>query len=620
MIPHLSPNLLQRCLLTAVLALVASVSLAVAPGSMRPGSPRDAGFPTVPPSVGPGQDARWAEEIQRHYLARDWTALVEHARKWLVAEPDSVVAGNLLGFSQMRLGRNTEARTTLSAVAARHPDDETTQLYLAWAHLGEADAPAAERVARRLLERSRSRAEAWVVLAYAHLLSNRLDEAAGTVASGLEVSPDFIGLWLTRAEVLEAQERYAPALEAIERAATLGPLEDDAQRKRALLLARTGRVDEARKALAAFATPAPFDAVVWNQIGIEAFKTGHRDEAEAAYRQATQMQPQWIAPWANLAALHQHADRWSEAERIWRQALRAQPEDASALSGLAQALTLLNRQAEAAAVVPRAERAKPTAVDDLRALGAAYFNLGRWRGAADKYEQVTKLDAGQAADWVYLGSAYAALRQRDRASAAYARAEALDRDHPALLAGFSRLHGEAGDYARALEYSERGTRLRPTDAVLWNAKGYSLLQLGRLQEAVAALDAAAQLQPQAPAVWINLGRAHFRLRAFADATRSLQRAVQIAPMAPDARILLARSLASTGQWQAAEANLDYLLERAPNTAEAWYTLGLIGYARGAAKDYQLAYDELNDFAPAVAAALKRRTSGKPPADPADLFQ
>jgi len=611
---------MQRSLFAAALAVITSVSLAVAPGSMRSGSPQEAGFPSAPLSAGPERDMRWAEEIQRYYLARDWLALVEHAHKWLAAEPDSVVAGNLLGFAQMRLGRNAEARATLSAVATRHPEDETTQLYLAWAYLGEYDAAAAERVARRMLERSRTRAEAWIVLAYAQLLSNRLDEAAKSVASGLDASPNFIALWLTRAEVLEAQGRNAAALEAIERAAALGPLDDDTKRKRALLLARNGRFDDAREALVAVAAPVPFDAVVWNQIGIEAFKAGRRDDAEAAYRRATQVQPQWITPWANLASLHQHADRWSDAEQTWRRALAVQSEDASALSGLAQALTLLDRRAEAATVVQRAERAQPVLVDDLRALGAAYFNLSQWRAAAGKYEQVTKLDPSQAADWVYLGSAHAALRSRHEAQTAFTRAEAIDRNHPALLAGLARLHGEAGDYVRALDYSDRGTKLRPADAVLWNAKGYSLLQLGRFGEAVPALETAANLQPQMPAVWINLGRAQFHLRSFAAAIHSLQRAVQIAPMAPDARILLARALASIGQWQAAEANLDWLLARAPNTAEAWYTLGLIGFARGVAKDYQLAHDELADFAPTVAAALKRRTSGKPPADPADLFE
>jgi Flp pilus assembly protein TadD len=212
------------------------------------------------------------------------------------------------------------------------------------------------------------------------------------------------------------------------------------------------------------------------------------------------------------------------------------------------------------------------------------------------------------------------LRQREAARNAYARAEAIERDHPALLNALARLHGDAGDFELALKYSDRGTKLRPADALLWNAKGYSLLQLGRFKEAVSALDNAANLQPGAPAVWINLGQAYFRLRAFSQAALALQQAVRLAPMAPDARIYLARTLASTQQWQAAEANLDFLLQRAPNTAEAWYVLGLIGHARGATKDYQLAYDELLGFAPTVAAALKRRTSAKPSADPADLFQ
>lgn len=602
------------------LVVFASTSIAVAPGTMRPGTSKDPGFPEVHHGAGPGRDVRWTEDVQRHYFARNWLALVDHARKWLAAEPNSVVAGNLLGFAQMRLGRHAEARVTLTEVAARHPDDETTQLYLAWAYLGESDGAGAERAARRMLGRSGAHAEAWVALAYAQLAQNRAEDALKSVDAGLKAAPDFIALWLARAEVLEVQERYPPALEAIERAATLGPLEEDAQRIRVLLLARTKRVDEAIRSLSGFAASVPYDAVLWNVIGIECFKAGRRSDAELAYRRATEVQPKWITPWANLAALYQHADRWADAEAAWRRTLGVKADDAGALSGLAQTLTLLGRRAEAMSVLQRAEQVKPESIDDLRAQGAAYFNLGQWRGAIGKYEQATKLDPSQASDWVYLGGAYAATRLRKEAADAYARAEAIDRNHPGLLAGLAKFHGEAGDFARALEYSGRGTKLRPGDGLLWNAQGYSLLRLGRYQEAVAALETSAQLQPQAPTVWINLGQAHFRQRAFTPAVQALQRAVQLAPMAADARIFLARALASMGQWQAAEANLDWLLERAPNTAEAWYVLGLIGYARGAAKDYQLAHDELADFAPTVAAELKRRTAGKPPADRADLFQ
>ena len=123
--------------------------------------------------------------------ARDWQALVDYARRWLDAEPGSVVAGNLLGFAQLRLGLNAEARTTLEGVAARHPQDESTQIYLGWAYLAEADAGQAERVARRLLERSPANPEAWVVLAYAQLLQNRLRMLSQT---GHGIHPGRVGI------------------------------------------------------------------------------------------------------------------------------------------------------------------------------------------------------------------------------------------------------------------------------------------------------------------------------------------------------------------------------------------------------------------------------------------
>jgi hypothetical protein len=86
-------------MLGSVLALATGASIAIVPGSVRPG------WPIAPPSVGPAQDGRWAEEARRHYFSHNWAALADSARRWIESAPDSAVAGSLLGLAQLRLGQ-----------------------------------------------------------------------------------------------------------------------------------------------------------------------------------------------------------------------------------------------------------------------------------------------------------------------------------------------------------------------------------------------------------------------------------------------------------------------------------------------------------------------------------
>ncbi len=617
------PHMAARARLTyAAIAgvLVVPASWANVPDAASIGRLLEHGGPAATVQVAPRPDARWSEEAIRLYRAGDWKSLASYARRWFEAQPDSAQAGTLLGLAQLKLDEIAASRATLSAVVARHPRDETAHVYLGWAHLAERNAAEAERSARRALDLAGNNPEAWTVLASAQVLLERYADAEASVDAGIRIAPGYTALWVMRAHVLEAQKRYPAALEAIEHAAGLEPLDPQSRGTHALLLARAGRLQQARALLASSPNAGSATAAAWNQIGVEEVRAGRARDAEADYRRATQADPGWVIAWLNLAALLQQAGRLTESEATLRQALVAQPGNATALSALAQLLTLIGPRSEAAAVVVQAEKAGPSSVHDVRALGAAYFNLGNWRAAAERYEQATKLDGTQAADWVYLGNARYQLRRPEEALRAYEQAERLDRNDLGLLNALARFYGEKGDFARALGYSERGTEREPNNTLLWNAKGFSLLKLGRNQEAIAALTRATKLQPEYPSPWTNLGMAYLQARDFGKAIDALKRALELAPMAGDVLLFLARALAGNGELRASLAQVERLLERSPNHVPAWYMLGLLAIVMDNSEDLKMAYEELRDLAPPAADALMRQANARAQGATVDLLQ
>jgi cytochrome c-type biogenesis protein CcmH/NrfG len=64
----------------------------------------------------------------------------------------------------------------------------------------------------------------------------------------------------------------------------------------------------------------------------------------------------------------------------------------------------------------------------------------------------------------------------------------------------------------------------PVNVLAWSGKGYALMKLGRLSEAIEPLETAVRLDPNIANAWINLGEAQLRSRNLGRAIQSLEKA------------------------------------------------------------------------------------------------
>ena len=251
-------------------------------------------------------------------------------------------------------------------------------------------------------------------------------------------------------------------------------------------------------------------------------RAGDLDAAEPLYRlllDADGRDPELLYL---FAVLRFGQGRHAEAVEAARRAIRAAPGDAAphALAGLAEAAR--GRPAAALSAYDRALKIAPDRWDVLVNRAAALGALGRPTEALASCEGALALKPDAAEAEANRGDALRDLGRPADALAAYAAAAALGlpvgetrrdtlltplapAEAAALLADAADRLALDGAPAAALDAYRRALALAPEDAGILNREAILLAELGRLDEAVAALDRAIAVAPGMPVLFHNLG-------------------------------------------------------------------------------------------------------------------
>lgn len=142
-------------------------------------------------------------------------------------------------------------------------------------------------------------------------------------------------------------------------------------------------------------------------------------------------------------------------------------------------------------------------------------------------------------------------------------------------------------YNRGIQAQERGewepsARLfreivdaDPSVAEAWNGLGFSLMRLGRLDEAEAAIARALSLSPEYPAAVVNGGLLRLQEGRTAEAAERFARAAALDPSNPVPRVNLAIAQGILGNLRESERTLSAARRRFPSDPEILYNLGAL---------------------------------------------
>jgi tetratricopeptide (TPR) repeat protein len=153
-----------------------------------------------------------------------------------------------------------------------------------------------------------------------------------------------------------------------------------------------------------------------------------------------------------------------------------------------------------------------------------------------------------------------------------------------------RAANEKKDAESAIKHYRKALQIydKYTEAQL--ALGLLYLDLGKFDDAQAALRKANELTPTAPGPYLALGTMYNLQKKYDEAEKSLTKGLELKPDVPDGQYELAKTYWSTGKWQDAEPHAQKAASLAPSMAPVHVLLGNIALRRqdaaGAIKEFQ----------------------------------
>ena len=414
------------------------------------------------------------------------------AERWLVLNPTSEQARRYAGVAALELHRLDTAESHFASLL------ETSYLSPAAGFLAllpvvvdHGTPPDVTELFKRLAARHPTVAEGQYALGSAALRSENLGLALASAQNAVQKAPYWVPAKMLLARTLIASGQEEAGLESA-RELVMAPEADVATHlEYALLLAATGRLDEARAMLTPYASGPTVIPGAVRSLGALDLDQGDLDAANARFEDLLSTGAQ---SYEALYFLGNIADRRGDTERALRYYTRVAGGD------------------YALAAQSRAARIKA----EQSGLDAGLAHLDEFlRGHPQRGPEVVAARAGLASA---IGENPRSLEILDAGLVQYPDSFDL---RMARVFSYER----AGKPEAAIRELRKLLRDRPDDAVVQNALGYTLADRDQsLDEAAALVGAALAQTPDSAAVLDSMGWVRFRQGRFAEALEYLVRA------------------------------------------------------------------------------------------------
>jgi tetratricopeptide (TPR) repeat protein len=362
---------------------------------------------------------------------------------------------------------------------------------------------------RHVLEQNPAQPVALVGMCLVALASRQIESAVKIASAAVAAAPELVVTWVASGQALKAAQRHEEAAKAYERAIGLDGMNALARLGLGELKIAAGRPEEAAAEFELALKRRPALTAAHLGLGNALALRGRNEEALEKYEAALALRPR--LPEGEFAAGFALArlGRLKEAETRYRRAIAARPDFAAAWINLGSLLREQGQDVFADAALRRALELQPNLVSGWLNLAALECERCRPDVAETYLQNAFALNPSQVETLV--AWCQQRIAENDFAGAWAWLRWALDRkpdfDEAVNLHGVL-LHLD-GRFAEAVEIFERAEALGNRAAA--SNRGNSLLDLGRMEEALKAHEAAVKRDSASAGARYNLALTQLRL-------------------------------------------------------------------------------------------------------------
>ena len=360
-----------------------------------------------------------------------------------------------------------------------------------------------------ILEKDPHQPKALAAMSLIALASHQTQAAIKMAAAAVAEAPRISAAWIVLGQALKSSRNFAAAEEAYRKAIQLDGMDSLARRGLGDLMIATGRPGEAIHEFELALRRQPNLVSALYGWGSALAYMGRNQEALERYDKALSLAPRLAEAEFAAGFVLAKLGRENEAERRYRRAIQDRPDFAAAWMNLGCLLRDRGNELYAEAALQRAVTLRPDMISGWMHLAT----LEEERKHPEKDEEYLRRALALDPDRVETLMAWCHFRahEKDLAGAwqwlRWTYARNCDYDEAVNMHGIL-LHME-GRFDEAIEVFQRAEALGCKAAA--SNRGNSLLDLGRMEEALAAQQLAVERDPQSPGAQYNLALTQLRL-------------------------------------------------------------------------------------------------------------
>jgi tetratricopeptide (TPR) repeat protein len=242
--------------------------------------------------------------------------------------------------------------------------------------------------------------------------------------------------------------------------------------------------------------------------------------------------------------------------------------------------------------------------------GIAAAQQGDYESALEDFNNAVNEDPSNAHFLYYRAETYLNLKQFDKAWDDIHAIERINPDLKDFHALKGRYHTAVGQHTDAYHEYRIALETNSEDAILWDAKGASAMNIMKLPEAMEAFDKALELDPELASAYYNRGLLFANNQDFQKAIDDLSISINLDDDNPEAYINRGNAYFMMKNYMMAEENYAKAVELDPQNWLAYNGMGSVNKANGNNMQAIVYYTKAIEINPDAANAIYNRGLAK----------